>query len=66
MLEPNEIEPVDQEPETGNEIEKRLTRTGGVELDRDINAAINILRLGRSRWALTSAAAGVAQEAAGL
>jgi len=31
MLEPNEIEPVDQEPETGNEIEKRLTRTGGVE-----------------------------------
>jgi len=38
----------------------------GLELDRDINAAINILRLGRSRWALTSAAAGVAQEAAGL
>ena len=32
----------------------------------DVNAAINILRLGRSRWALTSAAAGVAQEAAGL
>jgi len=28
----------------------------GMELDRDINAAINILRLGRSRWALTSAA----------
>jgi len=37
-----------------------------LELDRDVNAAINILRLGRSRWALTSAAAGVAQEAAGL
>ena len=29
-------------------------------------AAINILRLGRSRWASTPAAAGVAQEAAGL
>ena len=38
----------------------------GLVLDRDVNAAINILRLGRSRWALTSAAAGVAQEAAGL
>jgi putative transposase len=38
----------------------------GLELDRDVNAAINILRLGRSRWASTSAAAGVAQEAAGL
>ncbi len=38
----------------------------GLELDRDVNAAINILRLGRSRWAPTSAAAGVAQEAAGL
>jgi len=37
-----------------------------MELDRDVNAAINILRLGRSRWALTSAVAGVAQEAAGL
>ena len=38
----------------------------GLVLDRDVNAAINILRLGRSRWASTSAAAGVAQEAAGL
>lgn len=38
----------------------------GLVLDRDVNAAINILRLGRSRWALTSAMAGVAQEAAGL
>lgn len=38
----------------------------GLELDRDVNAAINILRLGRSRWASTSAAAGVVQEAAGL
>ena len=38
----------------------------GLELDRDVNAAINILRLGRSRWASTPAAAGVAQEAAGL
>jgi len=38
----------------------------GLVLDRDVNAAINILRLGRSRWALTPAAAGVAQEAAGL
>lgn len=38
----------------------------GLVLDRDVNAAINILQLGRSRWASTSAAAGVAQEAAGL
>lgn len=38
----------------------------GLVLDRDVNAAINVLRLGRSRWALTSAAVGVAQEAAGL
>ena len=38
----------------------------GLVLDRDINAAINILRLGRSHWASTSAEAGVAQEAAGL
>jgi putative transposase len=38
----------------------------GLVRDRDVNAAINILRLGRSRWASTSAAAVVAQEAAGL
>ncbi len=38
----------------------------GLVLDRDVNAAINMLRLGRSHWALTSAAAGVAQEAARL
>jgi len=37
-----------------------------MEYQRDVNAAINILRLGRSRWASTSAAAEVAQEAAGL
>jgi len=36
------------------------------ELMQQLDAAINILRLGRSRWASTSAAAGVAQEAAGL
>jgi putative transposase len=40
----------------------------GVSLDRDHNAAINILNrgLGRSLWASSSAVAGLAQEAAGL
>jgi putative transposase len=34
--------------------------------NRDENAAVNILRLGQSRWALSSAVAGLAQEAAPL
>jgi putative transposase len=40
----------------------------GVSLDRDHNAAINILErgLGQSLWASSSASAGLAQEAAGL
>jgi putative transposase len=40
----------------------------GVSLDRDHNAAINILNrgLGRSLWASSSAMAGLAQEAVGL
>lgn len=39
----------------------------GLSLDRDYNAALNILRLGRSLWALTWAGAPcVAQEAAAL
>jgi putative transposase len=40
----------------------------GVSLDRDHNAAINILNrgLGRSLWARSSALVGLAQEAAGL
>jgi putative transposase len=40
----------------------------GVSLDRDHNAAINILQrgLGQSLWAPSSASAGLAQEAAGL
>ncbi|RJQ52128.1 MAG: hypothetical protein C4521_10845, partial [Actinobacteria bacterium] len=36
----------------------------GLSLDRDINAARNILRAGRARWEPTSALAGVSQEAA--
>jgi putative transposase len=38
----------------------------GESRDRDENAAINILRLGHSRWAPSSAMAGLAQEAAPL
>ncbi|MFN8493717.1 MAG: transposase [Caldilineaceae bacterium] len=39
----------------------------GLSLDRDHNAAINILRVGRTLWASTwHTSAGVAQEAAGL
>ncbi len=34
--------------------------------DRDENAALNILRLGQSRWALSSPLGGLAQEAASL
>lgn len=43
---------------------RTVTCPCGLELDRDVNAAINILGLGRSRWELTSAAAEVSQEAA--
>jgi len=38
----------------------------GLSLDRDINAARNILRAGRARWEPTSALAGVSREAAPL
>ncbi len=38
----------------------------GYVADRDENAAKNILQLGQSCWALSSAVAGLAQEAAGL
>lgn len=38
----------------------------GMAMDRDVNAAANILWLGRSHWALTPTVAEVAQEAAGL
>jgi putative transposase len=38
----------------------------GYVADRDENAARNILRLGQGRWALSSAEAGLAQEAAPL
>jgi putative transposase len=38
----------------------------GNSRDRDENAAWNVLRLGRSRWASSSATAGLAQEAVGL
>jgi putative transposase len=38
----------------------------GLSLDRDENAARNILRLGQSRWALSSPGGELAQEAAGL
>ena len=41
--------------------------TGGLTLDRDVNAARNILRLGHSRWAPTwEVAPSVAHEAACL
>jgi putative transposase len=38
----------------------------GFVADRDENAALNILRLGQSRWALSSTLVGLAQEAAPL
>lgn len=38
----------------------------GLSLDRDENAARNILRLGQSRWALSSPLGELAQEAVGL
>jgi len=38
----------------------------GYVADRDVNAAVNILRLGQSRWALSSTVVGLAQEAAPL
>jgi putative transposase len=38
----------------------------GLSLDRDENAAWNILRLGQSRWALSSPVGELAQEAVGL
>lgn len=38
----------------------------GLVLDRDENAARNILRLGQSRWALSSPLGELAQEAVGL
>jgi putative transposase len=38
----------------------------GNSRDRDENAALNILRAGRARWASSSAVAGLAQEAAAL
>jgi putative transposase len=48
--------------------DRRVSCDCGVSLDRDHNAAINILKrgLGQSPWAPSSALAGLAQEAAGL